>query len=381
MDELPLSKIHKSALNDLRDQFATLTDHRQACKVHHLLPDVIMSALCAMICGCDDFSAMGAFAKHRLQWLREFLPLEKGSPSHDTFRNVFMMVKPDEFSSVLSQWFGSLSGKHIAIDGKAIRSSFDRDHGKCLIHLLRAWLDEHSLSVGQVACLEKSNEIEAIPRLLDTLELNGATVTIDAAGCQTSIAQQIDEAGAAYLLGLKGNQKGDHELVIEHFKNNPIAKYSSSEELGHSRYEKRECWVEDDLSFFDKSWKWAGLTSVVCIRRETCRMGGRGTDGLEASVENHYYLSSCEPDAEKILATIRNHWSVENRCHWMLDVVFGEDANPVRDRTAARNLSTMRDLSLHLLRAHPSKSSIPKKRLNAMLDPNFRSEIICNLHT
>ena len=380
MDEPPLSENHKAALNTLRDQFALINDDRQPGKVRHVLPDVLLSALGAMLCGCDDFSAMATFAKHRLEWLREFLPMKQGPPSHDIYRNVFMMVKPAEFIEVLSKWFGPLTGEHIAIDGKAIRSSYDRDRRKCLVVLLRAWIDKRSLSVGQVACREKSNEIEAIPRLLDSLVLEGATVTIDAAGCQTAIAEQIHEGGGTYILGLKGNQGEAHRVVTQHFEKASAPCDAMTEEKGHGRYEKRECWVEEDLSFFDKSWKWHGLTGVVRIRRETCRMGGRGTDGAEASVENHYYLCSTEPDAARILALVRSHWGIENRCHWTLDVVFGEDASPVRDRTAAQNLSTLRDLSIHLLRSHPKKASLPKKRLEAILNPDLRAEIITGVH-
>jgi predicted transposase YbfD/YdcC len=380
MDELPLSESHRNSLQQIRERFACLHDKRQPGKVRHALNDVLMSALCAMICGCEDFSSMAAFAKHRLDWLREFLPLENGAPAHDTFRNIFLMIRPDDFAAILPEWFGGLSGEHIAVDGKAIRSSYDPDKRKCTLHLVRAWIDERSLCVARVACEEKSNEIEAIPRLLDSLDLQGATVTIDAAGCQTAIAEQIEEAGGSYILALKGNQGEAHEVVKAHFERLSRPCDAMSEESGHGRYEKRECWVEDDLSFFHKSWKWHGLTRVVQIRRETCRRESRGTDGLEANVEDQYYLCSSAADAENILATVRKHWGIENRCHWTLDVVFGEDDHPVRDRNAMQNLSTLRDLSIHLLRAHPSKQSLPKKRLQAILDPNFRTEIIRNLH-
>lgn len=380
MNEPPLSEIHKSALNQLRDQFSTLEDQRQAGKVSHCLADILISALCAMICGCDDFCAMATFAKHRLSWLREFLPLENGAPSHDTFRNVFLMIKPREFARVFSPWLESLVGEHVSIDGKAIRSSYDPEQRKCLVHLLRAWIDERSLCAGQVACQEKSNEIEAIPRLLDLLHLEGATVSIDAAGCQTAIAEQIDNAGASYVLGLKGNQGQAHKVVSQHFGDNPEPSHAMTEEMAHGRYEKRECWVQENLSFFGKSWKWQGITCVAHIRRETCRPASRGTDGAEATVEDHYYLCSTPPDADTILATVRNHWGIENRCHWTLDVVFGEDANLVRDKTAAQNLSILRNQAIHLLRSHPSKASLPKKRLQAILDPNFRAEIISKVH-
>lgn len=380
MDEIPLSKSHRASLQEIRLRFAFLRDTRQLGKVLHSLPDVLMCALCAMICGCEDYSSMASFTKHRLDWLLEFLPLENGAPSHDTFRNVFMMVRPEDFAVVIPGMFSDLSGSHVAVDGKALRSFYDPEKRKCLLHLVRAWVDERSLCVGRVACKEKSNEIEAIPRLLESINLSGATVTIDAAGCQTAIAEQIDNAGGSYILALKGNQGEAHDTVKTHFGSIVRPSDAATEEMGHGRYEKRECWVEEDLDFFDKSWKWQGLNCVVRIRRETCRKESRGTDGLEANVEDQYYLCSAEAEAEDILATVRRHWGIENRCHWVLDVVFGEDGHPVRDQNAAQNLSTLRDLSIHLLRQHPAKMSMPKKRLEAMLDPNFRTEIIVNLH-
>jgi predicted transposase YbfD/YdcC len=380
MDELPLSDTHRSSLNHLRERFEALRDLRQPGKVRHALCDVLGCALCAVICGFENFSAMATFSAYRLDWLREFLPLENGAPSHDVFRNVFLMIKGDELAAVLTEWSGELSGQHVSIDGKAMRGSYDAQSGKCLVHLLRAWVDERSLCVGQVACAEKSNEIEAIPRLLDTLELRGATVTIDAAGCQTAIAEQIHEAGATYILALKGNQGQAHRTVEDHFESLQRPSDALTEECGHGRYEKRECWVESDLSFFGKSWKWHGITCVARIRRESCRKQSRGTDGAEASVENHYYLCSVPPAPEAILATVRRHWGIENRCHWTLDVLFEDDQRRVQDPNAARNLSTLCDMAIHLLRSHPSKGTIPHKKQRAVLDPNFRAEIISNFH-
>jgi predicted transposase YbfD/YdcC len=380
MDEPPLSDANRSSLTLLRERLARLDDHRQAGTIKHQLADVLGCALCAMICGFGDFCAMATFTRYRLDWLRHFLPLENGAPSHDTFRNVFMAIDADQFAAVLTEWCSVLAGKHVAIDGKALRGTFDRDAGKCLVHLLRAWVDDVSLSVGQVACAHKRNEIEAIPRLLDSLQLQGATVTIDAAGCQSAIAEQIDTADAHYILALKGNQGRAHDTVRKHLLSFERPADAGTEECAHGRYEKRECWVEDDLSFFGKSWKWQGITCVARIRRETCRPGARGTDSAEATVEEHYYLCSVAPDAETILSTVRRHWGIENRCHWTLDVVFGDDACSVRDGNAARNLSTLRDMAMHMLRKHPDAGTLPNKRQRALLDPNFRAEVVSNFH-
>ena len=212
------------------------------------------------------------------------------------------------------------------------------------------------------------------------LQLKGATVTIDAAGCQSAIAEQIDEAGANYILALKGNQGLAHDTVRKHLNSLGRPADAGTEECAHGRYEKRECWVEDDLSFFGKSWKWQGITCVARIRRETCRPGARGADSAEASVEEHYYLCSAPPDAETIMSTVRRHWRIENRCHWTLDVVFGDDACSVRDGNAARNLSSLRDMAMHMLRKHHDKGTLPNKRQRAVLDPNFRAEVVANFH-
>ena len=244
--------------------------------------------------------------------------------------------------------------------------------------------DDISLSAGQVACAKKSNEIEAIPRLLDLLQLSGATVTIDAAGCQTVIAKKIDDAGASYILCLKGNQGEAHKTVREHFERTAFepkeGMTTQTEELSHGRYEKRTCVREKDLSFFDKSWKWAGLQCVARIQREICRPETTDTERRESMVEDQYYLCSVEADPENVLNLVRKHWGIENRCHWMLDVVFSEDACPVRDRCAAQNLSITRELALHLLQAHPIKGSLPTKRQHAVLDSNILTEIISKTH-
>lgn len=381
MDEPPLSQENLISLNRLRERLAQLPDSRLAGTVKHPLADVLGCALCAMVAGFEDFSAMAMFARHRLGWLRQFLPLKNGAPSHDTFRYVFMGLKAQAFSEILSEWSSGLAGRQVAIDGKASRGTYERASGKCAVHLLRAWVDDTSLSVGQAACDGKSNEIEAIPRLLDSLQLQGAKVTIDAMGCQRAIAERLDKAGADYILALKGNQGRAHKTVQTHFANIELPAGACTEEYAHGRYEKRECWVESDLSFFAKSWKWSGLTCVARIRRETCRPGSAGADGREATLENHYYLCSVTPDADAILCAVRAHWGIENRCHWTLDVIFGEDECPVRDSIAARNLSTLRDMALHLLRSHPKKASLAKKRQEASLDSNFRAEVISNFHT
>lgn len=373
-----------AAVDKLRARFALLPDPRMPGRVVHRMDEVLMIALCSVLSDNDAFTDMEAFAKSQLNWLRRFLPLKGGAPSHDVFRNVFMGLRPQALLDILASWCGELSGRQIAVDGKSLRGSDSPAAKVKMMHLLRAWVDEAGISAGQQLCSEKSNEIEALPHLLDALSLKGAIVTIDAMGTQRAIAEQIKEAGGDYVLALKGNQKEAMDAVATQFQKNdgllkegapgPLQTESILEHvaLSHGRFEKRICTVIGDLSWFDKSWKWEGLRSVVRIERITHRVGTRD----ELSHETHYYLSSLEPDVTRHAGLIRRHWSVENSCHHVLDVTFGEDDCQVRDRAAAHNLCILRELSAKVLRDHPSKKSMRAKRKLAALDPQFRFSLL-----
>ena len=369
-------------LEALRTKFAQLNDPRQRGKVLHRLDEVLLIAFCSTLCDGESFIDMEDFAHSQLPWLRSFLSLEHGAPSHDVFRNVLMAVEPHTMLAVLTGWCGELCGKHIAIDGKAMRGTQDSESGKYRVHLLRAWVDDYHLSAGQVACEEKSNEIEAIPRLLSSLQLKGATVTIDAMGTQGPIAEQIIDGGADYALALKANQKGAHQAVCEHFERAQKQSISPEHhrqshtlELSHGRCERREYTITEDLSWYDKSWKWAGLRSVAQVRRQV----QRSREGPMVE-EEHYFLCSFPADANRLAELVRGHWSVENRCHWVLDVTFGEDHCQVRDRNAAQNLTILREMVIHTLHREPSKLSLRRKRKRTALDPNFRLQILALLH-
>lgn len=370
------------ALKTLCGQFSSLPDARQAGRVHHPLGEVLMSGLCAVLCGYDSFLGMAEFTSLQLDWLRRFMPMANGVPSHDTYRTLFSTVNPDAFASVLRSWVNDLAGKHVAIDGKVIAGT--KDSGDRAVCVLRAWVNELSISAGQVACDEKSNEITAIPELLDQLELKGVVVSIDAAGCQTAIATQIDAAKGDYVLALKGNQGTAYETVKDHFEQESFeaSDWCKTEERSHGRHEIRICEVENDLKFFGKSWKWDGLTCVARVRSEvwTGKASRGKTDGDEERVEERYFLCSTETEAKHILRIVREHWGIENRCHWMLDAVFREDANRVRDVTAARNQSILREVALYLLRQDPTKKSMPMKRMRAALDPGYRLSLLNGAH-
>lgn len=377
-----LSETQQQTLQQLQSHFSRLPDARQPGKVLHRLDEVLMVALCAVLCDCDAFTDMEDFAQTQLSWLRSFLVLENGAPSHDVFRNVLLALQPQALLDILTSWCGDLDGRQIAIDGKAMRGTYDAEKGRYLVHLVRAWVDAYSLSAAQVTCAQKSNEIEAIPRLLAAIQLQGATVTIDAMGTQPPIAEQIHEAGADYALALKANQKGAFQAVEAHFKelveaDKPCAKHPQIEtlELSHGRCERREYTITEDLEWFHKSWKWAGLQAVAQVRRFV----QRSHDG-PMNEETHYFLCSFKADVQRVAQLVRGHWSVENRCHWVLDVTFGEDHCQVRDKNGAHNLSILREMVMHALRCEPSKLTLRRKRRRAALDQSFRLDLLAHLH-
>lgn len=342
-----------------------------------------MIAFCSMLSDNDNFTDMEVFAQTQLDWLRTFLTLKNGAPSHDVFRTLFMAIEPAELTSILSQWCGDLDSRHVAIDGKVLRGAINSESGRSTVHVLRAWVDERHLSAGQVTCLEKSNELEALPRLLDSLALKGAVVSIDAMGTHKAIAEQIITAEADYVLALKANEKLALQAVAAHFDRLDEAanlpadhQIEVTDELSHGRFEKREIVVTQQLEWWPKSWTWPGLKSVARVRRWSHRGGHQSG---ELVLETHYYLSSLPAHGKRLAKIIREHWAVENRCHWVLDVVFAEDHCQVRDARAAHNLSILREITLHALKTHPAKKSLRAKRKRAALDPTFRSALLAHL--
>ena len=372
------------SLEKLRQRFAQLPDGRVAGRTLHRLDEMLMIALCSMLSDNDGFTDMEVFAQTQMPWLRTFLTLEHGAPSHDVFRNLFMALRPAVLAEIIREWCGDLSGQHVAIDGKVLRGACDGATGRSMVHVLRAWVGEQSLSAGHVSCEQKSNELEALPRLLDALVLQGAIVSIDAMGTHSAIATQIHDSGADYVLALKANQKQALEAVAAHFNaadeisDAPPAHHQSHETvaLSHGRFERREYRVTAELGWWPKSWKWEGLQSVVRVRRWSHR-GGQQSG--ELALETHYYLSSLLADAAHLAQIIRGHWSVENSCHHVLDVTFQEDHCQVRDNNAAQNLSILREIALRALKTHPSKGSMRAKRKRAALDPSYRTQLIADI--
>jgi predicted transposase YbfD/YdcC len=358
--------------------FRKLQDPRRAHRRLHPLQDVIVIALCAVIAGAQDWQEIETFGRKRHDWLKRFLELPHGIPSHDTFERVFDRIKPQAFQACFREWVRAVSAalkiKHIAIDGKTLRSSGSAKLGP--LHLVSAWATAQHLSLGQVAIDAKSNEITAIPALLELLDLKGALVTIDAMGCQKAIAQKIVGGGGHYALTVKDNQKHlrhDIEQAIEKAMASDLAGIEwdmhETKECGHGREEYRCYTVLHTTEGIRQHEDWAGLTTIgVCYSERTV--------GNKTTTEERYFIGSKKASAKYYGRGLRHHWGIENSLHWQLDVTFDEDNNRVSRRNGAENLALLRRLTLCLLKANPEKLSIAKKRFAAALDPDFLEEIL-----
>jgi predicted transposase YbfD/YdcC len=376
----PASRTSQPQPRDLSipKHFATLKDPRRAHRRLHLLPDILVIALCAVIAGAQDWQEIETFGRKRHAWLKGFLSLPHGIPSHDTFERVFDRLHPAAFQACFRAWVQAiqetLTIKHIAIDGKTLRGSASAKLGP--LHLVSAWATAQRLSLGQVAVDAKSNEITAIPALLDLLDLHGALVTIDAMGCQKAIAQKILARGGDYLLTVKDNQEHLLADIQQAFIQACERDFAGLEhdtyetrEWGHGREEYRCYTVLHHTAGLRHADAWTGLTTIgMCYRERTI-------DGV-SSEESRYFIGSKKAPARVYGKALRNHWRIENSLHWQLDVAFQEDHNRVSKRNAAENLALLRRLTLSLLQAHPDKLSIAKKRFAAALDPDFLEEIL-----
>lgn len=364
--------------------FADLPDPRVVGRTDHDLLDIVVLALCAVMSGAEGWDDIEAWGQEREAWLRQFLRLRNGIPSHDTIRRVFEALSPTELERRFESWVGEIcpavTGRVIAIDGKALRGSASPRHGQRALHLVSAYAAEYGLTLAQRACAEKSNEITAIEELLPILALEGAVVTIDAIGCQTAIAEKIIEGKGNYVLAVKDNQPQLAAALRDFFAtvNQPghVPRTVSTFETldkGHGRLETRRCRAVgglDWLDLLDLRERWKGLTSVACIESQR-HIGER------VETETRYVISSLPADAARILHAVRTHWGVENGLHWCLDVTFGEDASAIRLRNAAHNFAFLRRISLNLFRADTSRSiSLPKKRKTAAWNPDYLAQVM-----
>jgi|TARA_B110000263_G_C15255621_1_gene486353 predicted transposase YbfD/YdcC len=365
----------------IQDHFAELTDPRRR-EVTYPLINVVVIALCAVICGADDFVAIAKFGRTKHKWFAKFLDLKSGIPSHDRFNAILAAIKPDEFEKCLLSWIVALheisDGQIVAIDGKTLRRSFDKSSSKSAIHMVSAWATANHISLGQVVVDAKSNEITAIPKLLEMLEISGSLVTIDAMGCQTEIARRIVEANADYCLSAKGNQPTLHQGIINFFDDHleddfartQVRRYKTHEK-GHGREETRYyyiCPVPKDLP--DRS-RWAHLRAIGITVNITRR------DGKDC-VEVRYYILSKYISARRFAEAVRGHWGIENNLHWQLDVTFQEDQCRIRKGHADANFSILRRTALSMLKNESTlKVGIKNKRLTAGWDETYLNKVLC----
>jgi predicted transposase YbfD/YdcC len=364
----------------IQDHFVELTDPRRR-EVTYPLINVVVIAVCAVICGADDFVAIAKFGRTKRRWFAKFLDLTNGIPSHDRFNAILAAIKPAEFEKCLLGWIMALheisDGQIIAIDGKTLRRSFDKASSKSAIHMVSAWATANHISLGQVVVDAKSNEITAIPQLLKVLEISGSLVTIDAMGCQTEIARRIVEANADYCLSVKGNQQtlleGIEKFFEDHlqdeFARTQVRRYQTHEK-GHGREETRYyylCPVPKGLP--DRS-RWTRLKAIGITVNITQR------DGKE-SVEVRYYILSKYLSGKRFAEAVRGHWGIENNLHWQLDVTFQEDQCRIRKGHADANFSILRRTALSLLKNESTlKVGIKNKRLTAGWDETYLEKVL-----
>lgn len=368
----------------LTEHFGSLVDPRIDRTKRHNLMNIVTIALCGVIAGADSWVDVEAFGRRKAEWLRKMLDLPNGIPSHDTFGRVFAMLDAQQFERCFTEWVLAvrevLQGDVVAIDGKSVRRSHDRYIGKDAIHMVSAWASASGVALGQTRVDERSNEITAIPRLLEMLQVEGCIVTIDAMGCQKEVASKILDERADYVLAVKKNQGRLHEDVHDIFD---LARKSSFDSLdhdyhetinaSHGRIETRRCWAVSDLDhirYVDDGGQWPGLTTLVMVE------GERLVDG-KTTVESRYYISSLSNDASVLLNAVRSHWSIENQLHWSLDVTFNEDGSRVRSGNGAENFSVLRRMALNLLKAETStKRSIAGKRKDAAWDNDYLLKVL-----
>jgi len=365
--------------------FSRMPDPRGDRGRRHLLSDILVIGILAVLCGAEHWTEVEEFGRAKEAWLREFLKLPHGIPSHDIFGEVFAALDPEAFETCFRAWTAAAAGLIagvVAIDGKTIRRSFDAATGKAAVHMVSAWAADNGVVFGQIAVGDKSNEITAIPALLKLLRINGLIVTIDAIGCQKDIAGQIVAQGGDYALAVKNNQPTLRRDIQELFdwaerRGFEGLRHARSEqtEKGHGRVETRRTDMLGDLAQITDAAAWPGLRCVVRVRSERTPAGG------STRVEDRYFISSIQTKrAEELARVCRAHWGVENGLHWRLDVTFGEDSGRVRVRHAAQNLSRLRRLALNMLTLAPpprgKTASVKAKRFRAGLDHKYLLTIL-----
>lgn len=363
--------------------FESLDDPRDTRNRRHLLVDVMVIVVSSMLCGCDGPTAMHRWAANRVAWLREFLELPHGIPSRDCIRRLLIALRPEAFQKCFQNWATeSIStdnngqGRLIAIDGKACRRSHDASRGLGALHIVSAWASEEGIALGQVATEEKSNEITAIPQLLQHIDLTNAIVTIDAMGCQKEIAREIVDGGGGFVIAVKDNQQKLREAIDEHFdehlardKEDIRYRCHETQDDGHGRVEERSYYLARVPTDFAVKKEWPQVKAIGYTLRIM-----RHADGSETS-DIRYYIASRFLSSKRFAEVVRGHWGIESM-HWVLDVNFREDNSRTRERTMGNNLSWLRRFAITLLRRHPIKDSLRGKMVRCLMNTTFLSEVL-----
>lgn len=344
-------------------------------QVDYPLNEVLFLVISAVVSGINTWKGVSLFGKNKLDWLRKFFPYENGAPVPSTLGRLFVQLDNEKFAKCFIEWIAALNdlptGKVIAVDGKRMRGSYDKADQKAAIHMVSAFVSEQGLCLGQLATDEKSNEITAIPELLDMLTLQGCIITTDAMGCQRPISEKILEKEADYILQVKSNQQGLLDQIEKVFKITAPSSCDTQHDMGHGRIETRTCRVIDNLRFFDDYKDWPGLKALVEIKAERI---DKQTGKSESSVR--YYISSKKDLATAFNKNIRSHWGIENKLHWVLDVNFKEDMSRKRKGKSAENFGVITKIALNLLAQCPDKLSKNSKRIQAMLSDQYRETLL-----
>jgi predicted transposase YbfD/YdcC len=357
--------------------FGQMEDKRRTSKGNfkHELLDIIFLVVSATVSSCNDWESIEVFGESQLSWLRKYYPYRSGIPSNDTINRIFSSLDPKVFGQYFIEWTQEIcnlsKGDLVAIDGKTIRRSYDKNKGKSAIHIVSAYAEKNRICLGQIQTQEKSNEITAIPELIDLLYLKNATVSIDAMGCQTQIVEAIRSKKADYLIAVKNNQKTLYEEIENLFM---ITKSSSEHieyDIDHGRAEVRRCTIINDLNFLDERKYWKDLASVIKVDTEVEHKSSK-----RSTKEIRYYFTSSQKEAKTLNHMIRRHWSIENNLHWMLDVVFNEDQSRRRIGNSAANFNIIAKVALSLIERVPLKKSKRQRRFKAGFDPEFREKVL-----
>lgn len=374
----------KKEKKTLIESFEGLTDPRNPDDISHKLIDIIVITILAMLCGANTWNDIELFGKSKLIWLRTFLELPNGIPSHDTFNRVFSSLNPNEFHQCFMEWVSILhekiSREIVAVDGKTVRRSKGTSKKQKAIHVVSAWANKNKLVLGQIKVDDKSNEITAIPELLKMLDISGCIITIDAMGTQTEIAKTIIESGADYVLALKENQKTLHDDVELYFKEEVLPKgkkelskneiYHKTLEKNHGRIEKREYYMVNDVAWIEQIDKWPNLSAIGMVVSER-------QEHEKTSIETRLYIMSKLKNVVEFSTAVREHWGIENELHWCLDMGFREDESRARKDNAAESLNIIRHMTMNMLKKETSlKVGIAGKRLKCAWDDNYLKKVI-----